>query len=139
MLSISQASRMVGVRRSTLQNHIRDGRLMTFEGELSMSELLKLFPQADADKSGMVEKMERIKEGALYKPIGDSACDTESLLAEIHRLRLELNDSQARLTHFQRVTTELKDHLYDMQEQCDRNQKALLSALITWVVRKTRQ
>lgn len=41
------------------------------------------------------------------------------------------------LQHYHDVTDELKERLYMMQEQCERNQSALLGALITWVARKT--
>ena len=137
LLSLSQAARMVGVRRSTLQRHIQEGKLSTFEGELRMSELLKVFPEANPDQSGMVEKMRRIQDGALFKPALESLADAESLSAEVHRLRLELGEARVAVERYRNLTQELKEHLYTMQEQCDRNQKALLGTLITWLVRKT--
>lgn len=137
LLSLSQAARMVGVRRSTLQRHIQDGKLSTFEGELRMSELLKVFPEANPDQSGMLEKMRRIQDGALFKPGIESLPNAETLSSEVHRLRLELGEARVAVERYRNLTDELKEHLYSMQEQCDRNQKALLGTLITWLVRKT--
>lgn len=136
LLSLSQAARMVGVRRSTLQRHIQEGRLNTFEGELRMSELLKVFPEVNPDQSGMMEKMRRIQLSALFKPAPENLPDAETLSAEVHRLRLELGEARVEVERYRNLTEELKDHLYTMQEQCDRKQKALLGALITWLARK---
>jgi CDP-4-dehydro-6-deoxyglucose reductase len=137
LLSLSQAARMVGVRRTTLQQHIQDGKLATFEGALRLSELMKLYPDAKPDRSGMLEKVLRIQDGALYKSDGGHLPDSESLAAEVHRLRLELGQARLQVQGYRELTEELKDRLYTMQEQCDRNQKAMLGALISWLVRKT--
>jgi CDP-4-dehydro-6-deoxyglucose reductase len=136
-LSLSQAARMVGVRRRTLQSLIQEGKLSTFEGSLSMAELLKVFPETNPDQSGMVEKMDRIKEGALSKLAPSGKQDAEKLTAELHRVNLQLDETRSELIKYQVITEELKNHLYDMQELCDRKQKALLGTLITWLVRKT--
>ena len=139
LLSLSQAARMVGVRRSTLQRHIQEGRLSTFEGARRLSELLKVFPGASPDQSGMVEKMRRIQDGALFKPLSENLPDAETLSSEVHRLRLELGEARLTVERYRRLTGDLKEHLYSMQEQCDRNQKAMLGTLITWLARKTHQ
>jgi CDP-4-dehydro-6-deoxyglucose reductase len=139
LLTLSQAARMVGVRRSTLQRHIRTGRLSTFEGALRVSELMKVFPEIDPERSAIVEKVLRFQEGALLKPLPGSVRDAETLAGEVHRLRLELEQTRRETARYRRLTLELKEHLYDLQEQCDRNQKALLGTLITWLVRKTGQ
>lgn len=139
LLSLSQAARMVGIRRRTLQQYIQEGKLMTFEGALRMSELLKVFPNADADRSGMLEKMQRIQDGALAKLTseGSQEIGKERLVGENHRLRLELQTAREELNRYCALTDELKDRLYLMQEQCDQKQQAILNAFITWFVRKT--
>jgi CDP-4-dehydro-6-deoxyglucose reductase len=139
LLSLSQAARMIGVRRRTLQEHIQEGRLTTFEGALRLSELLKMYPDANPEDSGMLDKMRRIQDGALYKPMVERTPDAERLSAEVHRLRLQLGAAHAELDRYEALTAELKDHLYALQEQCDRKQRMLLGTLINWLVRKTQQ
>ena len=136
LLSLSQAARMVGVRRKTLQELVQDGRLSTFEGSIRTSELLKEFPDASPERSAMVDKMQRIRDGALFKFQQDSLTDAESLAAEAHRLRLELRDSRAELAEYKALTRELQGRLYDMQEQCDKRQGMMLGALITWLAQR---
>ena len=139
LLSLSQAARMVGVRRKTLQNLVQDGRLSVFEGSIRISELLKEFPDASPEGSAMVDKMQRIQDGALFKFQHDSLTDAESLAAEGHRLRLELRDARAELAENKALTLELQGRLYGMQEQCDKRQGMLLGALITWLAQRMNQ
>jgi CDP-4-dehydro-6-deoxyglucose reductase len=139
LLSLSQAARIVGVRRKTLQQLVQDGRLSVFEGSIRMSELLKEFPDASPERSAMVDKMQRIQDGALFKFQHESLTDAESLAAEAHRLRLELLDAQAELAEYKALTLELQSRLYDMQEQCDQRQGMMLGALITWLAQRVSQ
>ncbi len=139
LLSLSQAARMVGVRRKTLQTMVQEGRLSVFEGSIRMSELLKEFPDASPEGSAMVDKMQRIRDAALFKIQHDSLTDAESLAAEAHRLRLDLRDAQAELAEYKALTVELQGRLYDMQEQCDKRQGLMLGALITWLAQRMSQ
>lgn len=139
LLSLSQAARLVGVRRKTLQKLVQDGRLTVFEGSIRTSELLKEFPQASPERSAMVDKMQRIQDGALFKFPPHSPPDAESLAAEIHRLRLQLSEAKAELGAYRGLTLELQDRLYEMQEHCDKRQGMLLGALITWLAQRMNQ
>jgi len=132
LLTLSQAARMVGVPRRTLQQYIRDGRLSVFEGDIRLSELLKMFPQADHDRSGMLERMERIKDSALFKPTKDNVLNAERLAAENHRLMLQLADVRAALEGYEQLAAEMKDRLIDLQDRCDRKQAVMLGTLVGW-------
>lgn len=135
LLSLSQAARMVGVRRRTLQKLVQDGRLSTFEGSIRTSELLKEFPEASPENSAIVDRMQRIQDGALFK-FQAEVPDAETLAAEAHRLRLELGEARAELAAYRQLAVELKDHLYEMQDQCDKRQGMLLGAVITWLAHR---
>ena len=50
MLSVSQAARMVGVPRRLIQQRIQEGKIDGFDGYIRMSELRKVFPEADSDR-----------------------------------------------------------------------------------------
>ena len=94
LLSLSQAARMVGVPRKVLQNHIQMGDLTVFEGSIRQSELLKIFPETNTDKSGMIEKMRRIQEDAVNKYMSDTLPDAEHLSSEVQRLRVALEETR---------------------------------------------
>ena len=132
LLSLSQAARMVGVPRRLLQQQIQDGRIAAFEGHIRMTELLKAFPEADGDRSGMIEKVSRIREAALYKAAPDTRQDPEHLAAELQRARVEnarLNDE---VEGYRRLVAETEERLLQLQEGCDARQAIMLGTLVGW-------
>jgi hypothetical protein len=133
LLSLSQAARMVGVKRRTMQQYIQKGIVHAFEGAIRLSELQKVFPDAGDDHSGMMEKMRAIQDSALFKhQRGDGALDAEHLMHEIHLLRIKLGEAEARNDDYRNLLDETQTQLLDLQEQCDQKQAMLLGNLIGW-------
>ncbi len=131
-LSLSQASRMVKVPRRTLQRQIQQGKLSTFEGSLLMDELLRIYPDADADDSGMLEKTRLLKDAAFGKVLADTRNDPEHLAAELQRLRVRLARTEEELEKHQSLAENLQQRLCQLQDQCDKRQARLLGTLIAW-------
>ena len=67
LLSLSRAARLAGVSRGELQKRIREEDLKTFEGELTVSLLLQLYPHIDLEADPMLEKVRRIRTEAKPK------------------------------------------------------------------------
>jgi CDP-4-dehydro-6-deoxyglucose reductase len=65
LLSLSRAARLAGVTRAELQRRIRNGELTTFEGEIDIADLLRVYPSVSLEKTGKLEQVERIKAAAL--------------------------------------------------------------------------
>jgi len=65
LLSLSRAARLAGVTRADLQRRIRRGEIQTFEGEVAVADLLRVYPSVSLEKTGMLEDVERIKTEAL--------------------------------------------------------------------------
>ena len=132
LLSLSQAARMVGVPRRLLQQHIQEGRIQAFEGHIRMSELRKAYPQADSDRSGMVEKVQRIREAAVLKSMSDTRPNPESLAVELQRNRVELARVQDELDSYRHLVAETEERLLQLQERCDTRQAMMLGTLVGW-------
>ena len=132
LLSLSQAARMVGVPRRLLQQHIQEGRIDAFEGHIRMSELHKAYPEADSDRSGMVEKVRRIREAAVFKTTRDFTPDVDSLASELQRARVEIARLQDVVEDYRQLTTETEERLLTLQEQCDARQAMMLGTLVGW-------
>jgi len=137
-LSLSQAARMVGVPRRVLQQQIQAGELTTFEGHLRMSELLKLYPQATPDRSGMMEKVRRIQQAAVNKGTGETHLDPERLAAEVHRLKIEVSLLQDQVQSYEHLSDEMSDRLLVLQESCDKQQSMMLGTLIGWFMHQVK-
>ena len=71
LLTLSKAARLVGVKRDTLQQKIRNGELSTFEGLLYISELLRVYPKTQLEDSSMLEHVTAIKRKAISKLVED--------------------------------------------------------------------
>ena len=138
LLSLSQAARMVGVRRKILQQQIQEGELRTFEGSLRLSELMRLYPELEPEGSGMLEKTRRIREAAALKGVGNPQADPEQLAAEIHRLKIQQGLLQDQIDSYKRLSAETSDRLLELQERCDRKQAMLLGTLIGWYMHQVK-
>ena len=132
LLSVSQAARMVGVPRRLLQQHIQEGRLNAFEGHIRMSELHKADPQADSDRSGMLEKVNRIREAALFNSTRDGRRAPEHLATELQRTRVEMGRLQEQLDSYKQLAVETEARLLDLQERCDERQAMMLGTVVGW-------
>lgn len=138
LLSVSQAARMVGVPRRLLQQHIQEGHLSAFEGHIRLSELHKAYPDASSDKSGMVEKVARIREAALYKANRDSKPDVDHLSSELQRARVEIDRLYDELTSYRELAAETEQRLLTLQEKCDERQALLLGTLVGWFMNQVK-
>ena len=132
LLSLSQAARMVGVPRRLLQQHIQEGRITAFEGHIRMSELRKAYPEADSDRSGMLEKVNRIREAAVYKANREFKPDVDQLSTELQRARVEIGRLQDQVDSYRELTAETEERLLQLQEQCDARQAMMLGTLVGW-------
>lgn len=138
LLSLSQAARMVGVPRRVLQQHIQEGGIEAFEGHIRMSELHKAFPEADSDRSGMLEKVSRIREAALYKANRDGKPDVDHLSTELQRARVEIARLLDDVDSYRELAAETGDRLLKLQEQCDARQAMMLGTLVGWFMNQVK-
>ena len=69
LLTLTRAARLVGITRGVLQRRIKRGELATFEGMVTLEELLRAYPEAESRVAddAVLERLERIKDNALTK------------------------------------------------------------------------
>ena len=108
-ISLSRAARLVGVKRGTLQQQIRNGELKTFEGEIVLADLLHAYPDAQIEDSSMLERVEQIIEQATF--INQEAAarkpDNVALTARIMSLSKELSRQKKLLGRYQQFVEQL--------------------------------
>lgn len=132
LFSVSQAARLVGVPRRMIQQHIQEGRVEAFEGHIRLSELRKAYPEADSERSGMVEKVNRIREAAASKANRDFKPNVDHLCTELQRARVEIERLSAEVGSYQRFAMETENRLVELQDRCDKRQAMMLGTLIGW-------
>ncbi len=112
LLTLSRAARLVGVSRGAIQKRIKSGELPTFEGSVSVTDLLRVYPDARLEDDTALERLERIKESAFAKRIRERLLpDPEVLLVRLHELGKELAGTKARLAHYRGIVDGVQEQL----------------------------
>ncbi|MCU0767098.1 MAG: 2Fe-2S iron-sulfur cluster-binding protein [Gammaproteobacteria bacterium] len=93
LLPLSRAARLAGVTRGELQKRLRDEGIETFEGKITVTRLLSLYPDADLESDPVFERIQKIKADA--RPKRDY---TDGLLPEPEVLMTRLKEVNAVLT-----------------------------------------
>ena len=133
LLSLSKAAKLAGVSRRAIQEKIQDGALETFEGQVRLTALLKVYPGVDPGASAIVERVGRIRDSAMNKRNPDTLGRERSLPAQVRRLQRELANTQAELADHKALTLELHERLTAMQAGLDRRERQMLQALLKWM------
>lgn len=113
LITLSSAARLVGVKRATLQKRIQAGELSTFEGQLDLSELLRVYPHTQIEDSTMIEHADRMIERALSRVVRDQKGlpDAEVLATRIAHLSHELGAANFRVRRYDMFLAQLQDYL----------------------------
>jgi CDP-4-dehydro-6-deoxyglucose reductase len=94
LVSLSRAAKLVGLSRGALQKLIHDRELESFEGQVDLDDIERLFPDAELEDNHIMEDMEKIIERALKKARGTKlaallAPDPHTLAARLHSITNE--------------------------------------------------
>jgi len=135
LLSLSRAARLAGVTRSELQKRIRHGELTTFEGEISATDLLRIYPEVNLEHSGDLERVERIKATALPKSHQGEGIlpSAQVLIARLKSLSQVLVQKAAALETAEAMLTELDTRLAAMAESADPNTAVCTREIQAWL------
>ncbi|MEO1766538.1 2Fe-2S iron-sulfur cluster-binding protein [Thiobacter aerophilum] len=100
LLNLARAARLVGTSRGTLQQKIQAGELQSFDGQVSLEELQRVFPEAALEDNTVLEHVEGIKEKAFGRRVAERTLPpAEVLAARVHEMGKELAESKALLSH----------------------------------------
>jgi len=135
-VSIAMAARILGISRSQLQELIRNGELITFEGKVEVDQIRKKFPAiAFHDEPEIDERTRIIKDSAygnrLQKLINPPS---EVLQAKIKRLTVDLNVERTKARDYQDIIEGLLTKLAEMQQTADPVQREIIYELNMWLL-----
>ena len=134
-VSVAKAAQILGVTRARLQQLIRSGELLTFEGRVEIEHLRKNFPALAFHEPAIEERTRVIKESAygnrLQKLMQPSS---EVLQAKLKRLTVDLNVERTRARDYQDIIEGLLEKLDEMQQFADPAQQELIYELNIWLI-----
>lgn len=114
-LTVWRAAQLVGVPRGVLQQRVRRGELPLSDGLVSTEALLRLYPQAELEHAGVLERVAlervtRIKDEAFGARVRERLLPSREVLAQrlFHQSR-ELADLRRHLQRYHALVIELRD------------------------------
>jgi CDP-4-dehydro-6-deoxyglucose reductase, E3 len=117
-VTVWRAAQLVGVPRGALQQRVRSGEIELNDGLVSTETLLRLYPQAEIEQSGMFERVARIKEDAFGRRVRERLLPSQEVLAQrLFRQSQELADVQRHLQRYHGLVIELRERLRELLAQ----------------------
>ncbi|MGP1677326.1 MAG: 2Fe-2S iron-sulfur cluster-binding protein [Burkholderiales bacterium] len=117
-LSLSRAARLVGVARGALQHKIQTGELRSFDGMVSVGDLMRVFPAAKLEGDTGFERVARIREEAFGKRLREHLLPSSEILAQrLFEQSRELADLRAHLQRYHAMVVELRERLRRQEVQ----------------------
>lgn len=140
-LTLSRAARLVGVTRAALQKKIRTGELVTFEGQVAITELLRVYPEAHLDDTLMIERVETIKRNARPRrePEPSILPSPDVLESRLRTVSQEFVKANAQCHRSAHLLQALLVQLEDLEKEEDLNLRVSIRALHQWLVNEMKQ
>jgi CDP-4-dehydro-6-deoxyglucose reductase, E3 len=114
-VTIWRAAQLVGVPRGVLQQRVRAGEIDLADGLVSTDSLLKLYPQARLEESGMLERVVQIRDESFGHRLRERMLPSQEVLAQrLFRQTQELADVQRHLQHYHRLVITLRDRMSEL-------------------------
>lgn len=120
-LSLSQAARLIGVKRGDIQKKIQENKLTVMEGTVTLSELKKAFPEAVYEDNTMLEKMEKFMKEAVHKMAQSEreGAHIDTLSRRIVKINKELTEERNRANRMEELIDAMKQKFLDLNLSSD--------------------
>ena len=127
-VTVWRAAQLVGVPRGVLQQRVRAGEIELHDGLVSTETLLKFYPQAELEQTGMLERVTHIKDDAFGRRVRERLLPSQEVLAQrmFHQSQ-ELADVQRHLQRYHALVIALRDRLRELLAQTGDDEPRLLA------------
>ena len=136
LVSLSRAAKLVGLSRGALQKRVHDRELESFEGQVSLDDIEKLFPDAKLEDNHIIEDLEKIVEQALKKAHGAKlakllAPDAYTLAARLKSITKDHARSKNQVNEFIELFSNLQSQISRLASTSDKPH--LFEDLNNWI------
>ena len=116
-LTIWRAAQLVGVARGVLQQQVREGQLSLSEGLVSTESLLQLYPQAQLEEHGLLERVAHIRDEAFGRRVRERLLPSQEVLAQrLFRQSQDLADAQRHLQRYHDLVVAIQQRVRQVGE-----------------------
>ncbi len=118
-LSLSQAARLIGVKRGDIQKKIQANELTVMEGTVVLSDLKKAFPDAIYEDNSMLEKVEKFMQDAVHKMAQSEreGARLDALSRRIVKVNQELAAERQRSRQLEELIDSLRQELITLNNK----------------------
>ena len=118
-VSIWRAAQLVGVARGVLQQQVRAGALVPSDvGLVSTDALLRLYPGAKLEESGLLERVAQIREEAFGRRVRERLLPSQEVLAQrLFAQSQELADVRKHLQRYHALVIALQKRIRELSTQ----------------------
>jgi len=125
-VTVWRAAQLVGVPRGVLQQRVRSGEIALADGLVSTETLLKLYPQAQIEASGMLERVAQIRDESFGRRVRERMLPSQEVLAQrLFRQSQELADMQRHLQRYHALVISLRDRMRALNDEAGGNDPRL--------------
>lgn len=111
-VTVWRAAHLVGVPRGVLQQRVRAGELELNDGLVSTDTLLRLYPEARFEESGLLERVVQIRDEAFGRRLRERLLPSQEVLAQrLFRQSQELADLQRHLQRYHALVIQVRQRL----------------------------
>jgi len=135
-VSLSRAAKLVGISRGAMQKKVHDLELNSFEGQVSLDDIERVFPDAELEDNHILEDLEKIIEQAMHKARGDKLAkllspSPQTLAARTKAISDDLAHAKKQINQFISIFSELKTHITELS--LDSKTPNLYEDLNNWI------
>ena len=136
-VSLSRAAKLVGLSRGALQKRVHDLELDSFEGQVNLDDIARIFPDAEIEDNHIIEDLEKIVEQSLKKARGAKLAtllspDTHTLAARLQAITKEHAHAKNQVTELTQLLSNLQSKIIDLSETSDK--PYLFEDLNNWII-----
>ncbi|MBU1427179.1 MAG: 2Fe-2S iron-sulfur cluster binding domain-containing protein [Gammaproteobacteria bacterium] len=133
-LSLTRAAKLIGVTRAELQKKIQHGEMISYDGTVTVENLLACYPDAQLEDTAETRRVAQIKERAFGKRVFERALpEPEVLAARITELSKAHANTQRQIKQFNVLLGNLWEKLTGIESQLDAQAREKLEDLKIWV------
>ena len=134
LISVAKASKLLGIKRSELNEQLRAAEIPTFEGNVDFEAVKAIAPAISLCESEILDRVRYIRENGQktdrHEVEGRSVQD---LAAEVRKLRTDLMVEQRTADHYEQILVDLARKLGDLQSSDNAETKATAFGLCEWL------
>ena len=121
LVSLSRAAKLVGLSRGALQKRVHDLELVSFEGQVNLDDIERIFPDAEIEDNHIIEDLEKIVEQALKKTRGAKlakllAPDSYTLAARLQAITKEHAHTKEQVREFVELYSTLQSKINELSD-----------------------